>query len=172
MYIGNVIGVIKAYTTRVGGGPLPTELLDSVGEHLQQKGKEIGTTTGRSRRCGWLDMVVLQYAHALNGFGAINLTKLDVLSGLKEIKIAKEYIHKKTKKKWSGGAYPSSVEDLEYIDIDYMTLKGWSADISQCKTLQDLPVEAREYIRTIEEYLDVPIKWIGVGPGNDQSILC
>lgn len=157
--IGEVVGVVKAYTTRVGSGTLPTELNDEIGESLQKKGHEFGTTTGRPRRCGWLDLVVVKYAHMVNGFTSIALTKLDVLDDLKDIKICVAYKH-------NGEylpAFPASMETLAEVEVQYITLPGWQTNIREIRKYSDLPLNAREYVKKIQEILDIPVKWVGVG---------
>ena len=164
--ISQCIGIVKAYTTRVGSGPFPTELLNDLGDTLREKGHEYGTTTGRPRRCGWLDSVILQYSQSINRFESLNLTKLDVLSGFPELKIGVEY--------WFEGkrvpSFPSHLEVLANVEVVYETLPGWSEDISSARKFQDLPREARHYIARIEEIVKVPIRWIGVGAGRDEMI--
>lgn len=165
-WIGDVIGVVKAYTTRVGEGPFPTELKEAVGKHLQEVGKERGTTTGRVRRCGWFDAVILQYTTMLNGYTALNLTKVDVLTGLDELKIAVEY-------KVNGKILPSvpaSLEVLAQVEVTYQTMPGWKADISTCEKWEDLPAACQNYIKKLEELVGVPIKWVGVGPDRTNLI--
>lgn len=164
--IGRIIGIVKAYTTRVGEGPFPTELFDDTAKHLQEVGKEYGTTTGRKRRCGWLDLTQLQYSVRINGFTELALTKLDVLSGLKEIKIGVHYYYNKEKI-----SFPASIKKLENIEIEYKTLQGWDEDISKCRTIDELPENARIYINEIEKFLNVKIKYIGVGPERNDIII-
>ncbi|KAK9471391.1 Adenylosuccinate synthetase [Dipodascopsis tothii] len=161
-----VTGVVKAYTTRVGAGPFPTEQLNEVGETLQNVGQEWGVTTGRKRRCGWLDLVVVKYAAAINGFTAINITKLDVLDGLAEIKVGVAY-------KYKGKTYDMFPEDLrvvEKVEVEYVTLPGWQTSICDVKTYADLPEAARSYIEYIEKFTGVPVSYIGVGPGREAMI--
>jgi len=166
--IGDVIGVVKAYTTRVGEGPFPTELLEDIGAKLRKDGAEFGTTTGRPRRCGWLDVVILKYSTLLNGYTALNLTKLDILTGLKEVKIAVAY-------KNNGQIVPSvpaSLDVLSKVEVQYETLPGWTEDISQYKSFSDLPANCQKYVKRIQELVGVPIRWIGTGPKRDQMIEC
>jgi len=166
--IGDVIGIVKAYTTRVGAGPFPTELTDEVGEHLVSVGHEYGTTTGRRRRCGWFDAVVVKYSHMLNGYTSLNLTKLDILSGLKEVKIALAY-------KYQGKelpTMPASLDALTHVEVVYETHPGWTEDLSKCNTFSDLPINAQRFVKRIEELIEVPIKWVGVGPSRDALLLC
>ncbi|KAJ3210509.1 hypothetical protein HDU67_005240 [Dinochytrium kinnereticum] len=166
--IGKIFGVVKAYTTRVGAGPFPTELLDETGDFLQRVGAEFGVTTGRRRRCGWLDMVVLRYSHMINGYTSINLTKLDVLDQLDEIKIGVAYIHDGEKY----DDFPADLNKLANSTVEYEVLPGWKADISACRTFESLPVNAQKYVKRIEQLLGVPVEWIGVGAGRDDMIHC
>ncbi|KAJ3082462.1 hypothetical protein HK102_001664 [Quaeritorhiza haematococci] len=149
--IGKVIGVVKAYTTRVGAGPFPTELLDSVGEHLQTVGQEYGTTTGRKRRCGWLDVVILRYSQMINDYTSVNITKLDVLDQLPEIKIGVAYNYKGQRLE----SFPSDLSVLEQVTVDYETMPGWQQDISKCRKFEDLPVNAQKYVLRVEELMGV-----------------
>ena len=164
--IDEVIGVVKSYTTRVGGGPFPTELKDDIGDYIQKKGGEFGATTGRKRRCGWLDMVILRESVRLNGINSIALTKLDVLSGLKELKVCTRY-------RYNGEEiiYPPQREDsLAYVEPIYESMPGWDGDISQVKDYKDLPKEAKDYINFIEQGLGVEVKIVSVGPDRSQTI--
>ncbi|KAJ3077158.1 phosphoribosylaminoimidazole carboxylase ade2 [Podochytrium sp. JEL0797] len=164
--IGSVYGVVKAYTTRVGAGPFPTEQLNSVGEHLQTVGREFGVTTGRKRRCGWLDVVVLKYSHALNDYTSLNLTKLDILDGLPELKIGVAYVYKGVRYT----DFPSDLTKLAESTVEYETMPGWMSDISKVRKYADLPENCRKYVERIEELLGVPVEWIGVGPGRDAMV--
>jgi adenylosuccinate synthase len=149
--IGHVLGVAKAYLTRVGSGPFPTELNDSVGEYLQQKGHEFGTTTGRKRRCGWIDIPMLKYSVLVNGFDAICLTKLDVLSGLSEVKIGVAYkLNGKTVKE-----FPQSLDDLAKVEVVYETMPGWTEDISKVRRFEDLPMNAQNFVNRVQELLSI-----------------
>uniref|UniRef100_A0A4D5R8Y1 Adenylosuccinate synthetase n=1 Tax=Scolopendra viridis TaxID=118503 RepID=A0A4D5R8Y1_SCOVI len=164
--IGEVYGVVKAYTTRVGDGPFPTEQLNEIGEILQQRGSEFGVTTKRKRRCGWLDIMVLKHTHMVNGYSAIALTKLDILDVFDEIKIGKAY-------KINGEIlpyFPANLEELASVEVDYITLKGWKTSTDNVREYDHLPTNAKKYIETIEEYLDVPVKWVGVGQARDSII--
>jgi len=166
--IETVIGIVKAYTTRVGSGPFPTELLDDIGQNMRTVGHEFGTTTGRPRRCGWLDIPVIQYSHALNNYNSLNITKLDVLSSLKQIKIGVAY--KLRGRMLAPGHMPSTLHDLANVEIVYETMKGWESDISKCKSVEELPKEARSYLKRIEQLTSIPISWVGVGAGrNDMA---
>ncbi len=164
--IGKVVGITKAYCTRVGSGPFPTELNDEMGETLQKKGGEFGATTGRVRRCGWLDLVALKYAVRINGITNIALMKLDVLSGVDEIKFATHYeiAGKKVED------FPFSIEGLEGATPIYDSLPGWKEDISGCKTLEELPKNAIQYVQHIEKLAGCPIDVVSVGPGRDETI--
>jgi adenylosuccinate synthase len=165
--ITDVWGIAKAYSTRVGSGPFPTELDDEVGEHLGSVGHEFGTTTGRSRRCGWLDLVALRYAVRLNGMTGLVVTKLDVLSGLETVKVAVRY-------RGSEGAtfdeFPYHQSVLHHASAEYEELPGWSDQIGECRSLGDLPPQAREYLDYISEFVGVPVKLVGVGPAREQVI--
>jgi len=164
--IDQIYGVVKAYTTRVGAGILPTELLDATGNHLQTVGGEFGTTTGRPRRCGWLDLVVVKYTHMVNGYTAIALTKIDVLDDLEEIKVAVAY--KIGEKELP--SFPADLNTLESISVEYKTLPGWKQSLDNIRKSGDLPLNARNYIKFIEDYLNVPVKWVSVGKSRDAII--
>nr|CAD1837693.1 unnamed protein product [Ananas comosus var. bracteatus] len=165
--LGDLIGVVKAYTTRVGSGPFPTEILGKGGDLLRTAGMEFGTTTGRPRRCGWLDIVALKYCCQINGFSSLNLTKLDVLSGLPELKLGVSYSLDGGKKVES---FPADLHVLNEIQVNYEVLPGWESDISSIRNYDDLPEAARHYVERIEELVGVPIHYIGVGPGRDALI--
>uniref|UniRef100_A0A667YW49 Adenylosuccinate synthetase n=1 Tax=Myripristis murdjan TaxID=586833 RepID=A0A667YW49_9TELE len=161
--IGDVFGVSKAYTTRVGIGAFPTEQLNAVGELLQTRGHEVGVTTGRKRRCGWLDLVILKYAHMINGFTAIALTKLDILDVLDEIKVGVAY-------KLNGKRiphFPANMEVLHKVEVEYETFPGWKTDTSAARKWNDLPAKAQNYIRFIENHI---VKWVGVGKSRECMI--
>jgi len=165
--IGKTIGVMKAYTTRVGGGPFPTEQLNDIGVHLQEVGREFGVTTGRRRRCGWLDLVVMKHSFLINGYDSLNLTKLDILDELKEIKIGVGY--EVDGKELLG--FPADLDLLSRVTVKYVTLPGWETPITGITSYDALPEACKKYIAFIEEFLDgVPIEWIGVGPAR-QSML-
>ncbi|POS85966.1 hypothetical protein EPUL_000969, partial [Erysiphe pulchra] len=166
--VQSIIGVVKAYTTRVGGGPFPSELTNEQGEKLQVEGKEFGVTTGRPRRCGWLDMKIVKYSAAVNSYTAINLTKLDILDNFPEIKIATEYRRPGSKEPVEG--FPADLNLLDNIEVEYVTMKGWMQPIGKCKRYDDLPKNCREYIDFIEKMLEIPIKYIGVGPRREDMI--
>ncbi|XP_030533382.1 adenylosuccinate synthetase 2, chloroplastic-like [Rhodamnia argentea] len=165
--LGDLIGVVKAYTSRVGSGPFPTELLGSGGDTLRSAGHEFGTTTGRPRRCGWLDIVALKYCCQINGFSSLNLTKLDVLSYLPEIHLGVAYtLTDGTPIK----SFPADLDLLEQLKVEYEVLPGWKCDISSIRNYSDLPKAARQYVERVEELVGVPIHYIGVGPGRDALI--
>jgi adenylosuccinate synthase len=164
--VETAIGIVKAYTTRVGEGPFPTELLDETGEAMRVEGHEFGTTTGRPRRCGWLDIPVAAYGHLINGYSSINITKLDVLSILDEIKIGTSY--SVNGQELPFGQMPSTLAGLGEVTVNYETMPGWKSDISDVRVFEDLPVEAQNYVNRIEELLGVPVGWIGTGPGREQ----
>jgi adenylosuccinate synthase len=165
--IDNVIGVVKAYTTRVGKGPFPTELKDEIGEYLREKGHEYGTTTGRPRRCGWIDTVMLRYAVRISGITSLALTKLDTLVGLEKIKICTGY-------KIDGKLiedFPASLEDLKMCEPIYEEMEGWSEDIKSVKSFEDLPLNAKKYVKRLEELIGVEFSIISVGPEREDTIV-
>ncbi len=165
--ITGVIGIVKAYTTRVGQGPFPTELFDEIGEKIQKNGVEFGATTGRKRRCGWLDTVVLRNSAQLNGLTGLAITKLDVLGGLESIKICTGY-------EYDGKIihdFPASLKALDACRPIYETLPGWSEDISNIRKIEDLPKNTRNYLSHIEELTEIPIDIISVGPGREETII-
>jgi len=161
------VGVVKAYTTRVGAGPFVTELTDEIGDYLQQTGQEFGATTGRRRRCGWLDLVVVRYAARLNGLTHLAITKLDVLTGLDVLKLCIAYEHQGTNLE---GVPPESSRLASCSPI-YEEMEGWHEDISEARNLEELPKNARAYIRRIEEFIGVPVAIISVGSGRDETII-
>ncbi|MCX8056670.1 MAG: adenylosuccinate synthase [Ignavibacteria bacterium] len=166
-YISQIIGVAKAYTTRVGEGPFPTELKNEIGEKLRTEGNEFGATTGRPRRCGWLDLVALKYSTLINGFKSLSLTKLDVLSSFDEIKVCTHY-------KIDGELidyFPIDIPTLNKVEPIYKTFKGWRKSIRGIKNFENLPNEAIEYIRFIEDYLSVNINIISTGYERDDTII-
>lgn len=164
--IHRVIGVIKAYFTRVGNGPFPTELKDDTGDYIRNKGNEYGATTGRPRRCGWFDAVAARYATMINSFDEIALTCLDVLSGLETLKICTQYrINGKVIEQ-----FPLAEETLSQATPEYRSLSGWEKDISQIKDFSDLPSSAQKFIYTIEELIGRKVSIISVGPKKEQTI--
>jgi adenylosuccinate synthase len=165
--ITRVIGIVKAYTTRVGSGPFPTELFDEDGEKLRSIGGEFGTTTGRSRRTGWYDALIARYAVRINGLTDFFLTKLDVLTGWEKIPVCVAYeIDGKRVEE-----LPASQTELHHAKPIYEYLPGWSEDISKARLLNDLPKNAREYVKFLEEISGAPMSAIGVGPGRDETIV-
>ncbi len=166
-HIDCVIGILKAYTTRVGEGPFPTELLDATGDALQQKGGEFGATTGRKRRCGWLDGVIAREAVRLNGINGMAITKLDVLSGQPTLKLATSY--EADGKKMT--AMPGNIKTFARMQPLYEDLAGWSEEISQARSVDDLPSKARDYVKRIEEFTETPAYILSVGPGREQTML-
>jgi len=169
-YIGATIGVVKAYTTRVGQGPFPTELLEGheVGDLMCSVGHEYGTTTGRRRRCGWLDIPLLQYSNLINGYSSINITKLDVLDSIETLKIGVAY--ELDGRVLEYGEMPANIDALARVKVVYEEFSGWLTDISKCKRYCDLPQKAIIYLCRIEDLLRIPIRWVGVGPDREQMI--
>jgi len=165
--LGTVVGIVKAYTTRVGTGPFPTELKDEIGERLLKVGMEYGTTTGRARRCGWLDLALLKFASRINGFTSIALTKLDILTGINKIQVAVDYMY--NGKILEG--YPADIEMLNNCTPVYQEFEGWTEDISKNKTKEELPANAKNYIKFIEDYLKIPVSLISVGGDHDETII-
>lgn len=165
--ITHSLGIIKAYTTRVGAGPFPTELFDKWGEYLQTTGGEVGVNTGRKRRCGWYDSVVARYASRVNGFTDLFLTKLDVLTGIGEIPICVAY-------DVDGKRFdemPMTQSDFHHAQPIFETMPAWDEDITQCTTFEELPQKAQDYVLRLEELSGCRISYIGVGPGRDQTIV-
>ncbi len=166
--IDDVVGVTKAYLTRVGSGPFPTELEDEVGEMIRDKGQEFGTTTGRPRRCGWLDLVMLELSHRICGFTSLAITKLDILSDIDEIKVCIGY------KEEDGSEinhFPSSLSYLAKCSPVYRKFKGWSSsDIDISKGI--IPNQMKTFLDFISEKLNIPISIVSLGPGRDETIIC
>ncbi len=167
VHIDAVIGILKAYTTRVGSGPFPSELFDETGEQLQKKGGEFGATTGRKRRCGWLDSIVANEAVRLNSVTGLAITKLDVLSGQSTIKIATSYGVDGRKYK----AMPSNIRIVEKVKPVYEEISGWQEEIGDARSIEDLPMQARDYIKRIEDITETPAAIISVGPARDETML-
>ena len=165
--ITRVIGIVKAYTTRVGSGPFPTELLDDDGDKLRTIGHEYGTTTGRNRRCGWYDAPIARYAVRINGLTDFFLTKLDVLTGWEKIPVCVAYDVDGTRH----DELPASQTDFHHAKPIYEYLPGWKEDISKARTITDLPKNAQDYVKYLEEISGAPISAIGVGPGRDETIV-
>jgi adenylosuccinate synthase len=165
--IERVVGIVKAYTTRVGEGPFPTELLDDSGEFLRKTGAEYGTTTGRPRRCGWFDAVIARYAARVNGVTDFVLTKLDVLTGLEQVPVCVAYDVDGTRH----DEMPVNQTDFHHAKPVYEEFPGWWEDISGARTLDDLPANARSYVEAVEAMSGARISTIGVGPGRDESVV-
>ncbi|OQO04572.1 Adenylosuccinate synthetase [Cryoendolithus antarcticus] len=165
--IQETIGVVKAYTTRVGSGPFPSEQINKIGDTLQEVGHEFGVTTGRRRRCGWLDLVVVKFSNSINWYDAINLTKLDILDDFEEIQVATAYEHKGNVLT----SFPADLGVLEELTVKYETLPGWKSNTAGLKKWEELPVNARKYVEYIEKFVGVRIKYIGTGPGRESMII-
>ncbi|MCF8330002.1 MAG: adenylosuccinate synthase [Crocinitomicaceae bacterium] len=164
--IGSVIGIFKAYCTRVGSGPFPTELLDEVGESIRQEGREFGSTTGRPRRCGWIDLVQLKYAIMINGVTELSMMKADILSIFDKIKICTHYEIEGEKIT----EFPYDVNDLDVKPI-YIEMNGWKKDLTALSQYNDAPVELKNYVEYLEKELNVPITLVSVGPDRKQTLL-
>ena len=163
--IDEVVGLVKAYTTRVGGGPFPTELFDDVGERIRKVGAEFGSVTGRPRRTGWLDLPALRYAVRVNGLDALAITKLDVLTGLEEVKICVAY------ETSQGRTADLPMDELDTAKPVYETFPGWKEDLAKAKKMSDLPAAARSYLERIEKDAECPFILVSVGPGRDETIV-
>ena len=165
--IENVMGITKAYCTRVGNGPFPTELTDNTGDKLREAGHEFGSTTGRPRRCGWVDLVALKYAIRINGINELVITKLDVLDGFETIKACTSYN--------IGGEesdeFPLRPKELEAVKPVYTEYEGWQTSTRQAKTYEELPAKTREYLEALSGHLDIPIKIVSTGPGREETIV-
>ena len=164
--ISDVIGIVKAYTSRVGGGPLPTEIIDKLATEIREKGGEFGTTTGRPRRIGWLDLEAVKFACEISGVSQLVITKIDILSGLKEIKVCIDYKLNGKPISYSGCGY----KELEEITPIYKTFSGWDEDITNVKKFKDLPKNCQVYLQFIEDFLGIPIKLISTGPKREEYI--
>jgi adenylosuccinate synthase len=162
----HIVGIVKAYTTRVGSGPFPTELTDKTGDFMQRRGAEFGATTGRRRRCGWLDLVMVQDSIRFNGLTSLSITKLDVLTGLEKLKICVGYDYRGQRI----GSMPASLKQLAQCVPLYEELPGWQEDISSARTLDQLPPQTRAYLKRIEEKTEVPLSLVSVGPVREQTI--
>jgi adenylosuccinate synthase len=165
--IDEVWGIAKAYATRVGAGPFPTELHDEVGRHMLERGHEYGTTTGRERRCGWMDLVALRYAVRINRMSALAITKLDVLSGIHPLRVAVRY---RSREGAVLDRFPYHQSILHSVEPEYEELPGFEGDITACRGEADLPAEARAYLEFVSDFVGVPIRLVGVGPGRDQIV--
>jgi len=165
-HVPNVIGIVKAYQTRVGGGPMPTELHDATGERIREVGREYGTTTGRPRRCGWLDLVALRYTATVSGATGLAIMLLDVLAGLDELKVCTAY----TLDGQTSADFPADARALGRVDPVYETLPGFANDVTACIEFDKLPPEAHGYLKFIEDFIGVPVVMVSVGPKRSQSI--
>jgi adenylosuccinate synthase len=165
--ITEVWGIAKAYATRVGAGPFPTELEDETGEHMVERGREFGTTTGRRRRCGWMDLIALRYAVRLNRMDSLAITKLDVLSGIGPLRVAVRY---RSKEGAVLDSFPYHQSILHSATPEYEELPGFDEDIGNCREEADLPQAARDYLGFISEFVKVPVRLVGVGPDRDQTV--
>ncbi|MDR1495569.1 MAG: adenylosuccinate synthase [Clostridiales Family XIII bacterium] len=165
--IGEIVGIVKAYTTRVGAGPMVTELTDATGDAIREAGHEYGTTTGRPRRCGWFDGVVVRYSARINGTTGLALMLLDVLSGFDELKLCRDYAHKGETLQ----GFPARLDVLGACTPLYDTLPGWKSDITRCRDFGALPEAARRYVEAVEEITGVPVKIVSVGPDREQTII-
>jgi adenylosuccinate synthase len=166
--IDRVLGITKAYTTRVGAGPFPSELDDEIGERLRTAGSEFGATTGRPRRCGWLDTVMLRESVCVNGITDLAINKLDILSGFAEIQIATAY-------RIDGKLtydFPMTMGEVSRAEPVYESMPGWDEDLTSARQIEDLPDNARRYIERIESLVEVQASFISVGPGRDETIMC
>lgn len=167
--IDRVIGVMKAYTTRVGEGPFPTELKDEVGKHLGEIGQEFGTTTGRARRCGWFDAVIGKYSVQVNGLDGLAITKLDVFDGMPELKICVAYKHRLTGEQFT--RFPSQLEALKNAEPVYETWPGWQGSVKDARRFEDLQPQAQDYLKRISELIQCPVSIVSVGPERNQTIM-
>ncbi len=165
--LNDIVGIVKAYTTRVGKGPFVSELTDESGDFLQSRGKEFGATTGRKRRCGWLDLPLVKYSVRVNGITNIALTKLDVLTGLDPVNLCVAYENQGK----IVGSVPAKLSTLNSCTPVYEEMDGWDEDISGARTFDELPSNTRAYIKRIEEFIEVPVSIISVGPGRDETII-
>ncbi|MBS5984689.1 MAG: adenylosuccinate synthase [Clostridium butyricum] len=164
--ITNAVGITKAYTTRVGKGPFPTELLDETGDWIREKGHEYGVTTGRSRRCGWLDLVIVKTACRVSGLTSLAVTKIDTLAGLDKLKVCVGY-------KFNGEVidyFPASLEDLAKCEPIYEEFEGWGEEVANARSYNELPENAKKYLKRIEEFTDTKISIVSVGPKRDQTM--
>ena len=167
-HISRVVGVAKAYTTRVGRGPFPTELRGEIGDRIREAGNEFGTTTGRPRRCGWLDLPIVRYAARVNGLDEIALTKLDVLSGLERLRVAVAYEREGDRVDYFPAEF--GIQDLAEWRPVYEEMAGWDENIRDVRQRRDLPPTAQTYVSAIEDLIGLPISFIGVGPGREEAI--
>jgi adenylosuccinate synthase len=170
----SIIGVVKVYTTRVGSGPFPTELIPEgnqqdahYGEKLQRIGREFGVTTGRKRRCGWLDLVLVKYSAQVNCYTQINLTKLDILDSFEDIRVATGYTLDGEKL----DTFPADLDQMERVKIVYETFQGWKSETTGCRRWEDLPERAKDYVTFIEKWVGIEVKWIGTGPRREDMMV-
>ena len=168
-HIENVIGVTKAYITRVGEGPFVTELLDETGEKIRTIGGEFGTTTGRPRRCGWFDAVLSRYCVLVGGLTQMAITKLDVFDTFEELKVCVAYKDTRDGKIYKD--YPTNIYMHKYLEPVYETYKGWNTDITKVKSMDELPENAKAYLKKLEELVGIPIKIVSVGPDREQTMI-
>jgi len=166
--LDSIVGIVKAYSTRVGAGPFVSELINETGNYLQEKGREFGATTGRPRRCGWLDLVVVGYSARINGLTHLAITKLDILTGLDPVNICVAYEYKGKRL----GNIPAKLSTLDKCSPVYDEMDGWQEDISGARTFKGLPINAQAYVKRIEEFVGIPASIISVGPGRDETIVC
>ena len=166
--IDEIVGVSKAYLTRVGEGPFVTELLDETGDKIREIGHEFGTTTGRPRRCGWFDAVIAKYAVLVSGLTSMAITKIDVFDDFDEIKICTAYKDKRNGKIYT--EYPTDVFMHKYLEPVYETHKGWKCSLSNIKSYDEFPKEAKDYLKRLEELFEIPISIISVGPDREQTV--
>ncbi len=166
--LDSIVGIVKAYSTRVGAGPFVSELTDEIGDYLQEKGQEFGATTGRRRRCGWLDLVVVRYSTRLNGLTHLAITKLDVLTGLDTLNLCIAYEHQGDTLE----NVPPQLSTFNNCSPIYQAMEGWHEDISGARALEELPKNAQAYVKRIEGFVGVPVSIVSVGPGREQTIVC
>ena len=164
--LDNIVGIFKAYVTRVGGGPFPTELFDDNGKKLQSIGKELGATTGRVRRCGWFDLVAAKYSALINGLTGIALTKLDILDSFETIHVCTHYDYKGKKI----SEMSKVLNFLDEVKPVYKSFKGWNCSIEKCNSFEELPLEAKEYIKYLSSAINVPIEIVSIGPKRHQIL--
>ena len=164
--LDNIYGAFKAYITRVGSGHFPTELSGDIEDKLQSIGREFGVTTGRRRRCGWFDAVVARYSHMINEFTGVAILKLDVLDTFEEVKIGVRY--RLDGEVFEG--FPPTMDQVERVKVEYVTYPGWKSDITALRRFEDLPENARNYVRGIELHTGMKVRWIGVGPARESMI--
>jgi adenylosuccinate synthase len=161
--IQNILGVAKAYTTRVGSGPFPTEQDNAIGQQIRDQGHEYGTVTGRGRRCGWLDLVALKHACRLNSLSGLVMTRLDVLANVGDLQMATGYAGRT--------GFPANVWDLAEVTPEYVTMPGWTEDLRGCRHYNDLPSTVHRYLEFIEEYTETPVAVISIGPDRKETIV-